>query len=595
MSLPQRDEIDPEYRIDLTKIFESPADWEDGRDELERELESLEERAEASLGSAADLRRLLERSEECYRRKQRLELYVKVAHHVRLDGASAWDELHDVESSLESSVSAVRRRLAETDDGTLDRFVAEIDDYGRYAENFREQVRHVRSEAVEDAVAAFDDAHRAPTAIINVVWDDYDPPTVERPDGETVAIRSGNRRTELDHPDRSYRRRVHDAFWSELERFEETLATAYVSKLRAADADSTVHGYASIRDRNFRGRCFPDSGRRSQLPEAVHDAMLAGVRDNLEPYHRLLECRRERLGVEDLRPWDLDVSLATADPPTLDYDEAKSHVLASLEPLGDEYVERCASLFDDRRIDVYPTDGKSGHEYTPSSATDGPFVVAYFQGDVESTVALSHGLGHAMAAEYHGTEPTRYATCPRPVGEVPSVLHQLLLADHFAACGGSLAAAALDSVLGLLSVTLYRDAMVSAFTHDLATRVERDERGDRVDAARIRATQRDCLATFRAPVAYGDDAGRTWLGRGTRPLYDSFAYVLGATGALAVHRQLREGEFTAGEYREFLRSTGRESSVALFERIGCDVTTPRPYERAARAFDGYVEAATGRA
>lgn len=586
MSLPEREAIDPEYRIDLTRIYKTPEDWERARAQLETELAHLEASADDSLETAADLRSLLQLVEECYRRKQRLELYVKTAYHVRHDEAPDWEAYHDVESSLESSVRTVRRRLAETDDARLDRFGQELDTYHRYAENLRDQARHVRSREVEEVVSAFDGARRAPNDVISAVWDDYDPPTVERPDGETIAIRSGNRRRELDHPDRDYRRRVHDAFWSELERFEETLATAYVGKLRAAAAEASVRGYASIRERDFRGRCFPDSGLRSALPGDVHDTFLEAIRDNLGPYHRLLELRRERLGVDHLRPWDLDVSIAAPDPPDLGYETAKLHVLAALEPLGDEYVDRCRSLFDDRRIDVYPTEGKSGHEYTPSSATDGPFVVAFFNDDVDSLFALSHGLGHAMAVEYHRVEPTRYATCPRPVGEIPSMVHELLLADHFLERDGPLAEAAQDSVLRTLEATLYRDAMVSAFGHDLATRIERDET---VDAARIRTTQRECLEEFRAPVAYREDAGRTWLGRGTRPIYDSYAYVLGASGALAVRDRLRSGDLKPESYKEFLRSTGRENSVALFERLGIDATAPEPYERAVAAFDGYVD------
>jgi len=588
MNLPDRDDIDPEYRCDLATIYESPAEWENARNRLERELDTLESLAEAPLTSVADLRSLLERTEECYRRKQRLELYAKVAYHVRLDEAPGWDEYHDVESSVESSVGAVRRRLAETDDATLDRFVSKLDGYRRYAENVREQTERTRSPEVEDAVAALDGARRTPTDVIGAVWSDYDPPTVERPDGETVAIRSGNRRSELDHPDRDYRRRVHRAFWGELERFEETLATAYVAKLHAAHGEATVRNYDSIRDRDFGGRCFPDSGLRSALPEEAHDVLLDAVRDNLGPYHRLLEHRRERLGVDELRLWDLDVAVTDANPPTLDFESAKDHLLSALEPLGEEYVEDVRSLFDRRRVDVYPTEGKSGHEYTHSSATDGPFVVANFRGDVRSTFAFCHGLGHAMAVEHAREAPVRYATCPRPIGEVPSMLHEVLLADHFLEEGGVLAEVALYRVLDALEATLYRDAMVSAFTHDLATRVECVES---IDAARIRETQRECLAEFRAPVALGPDAGRTWLGRGSRPPYDSYAYTLGTAGALAIRQRLRDDDLTAEGYREFLCSTGRESSVDLFEQLGCDVTTVDPYERAAGAFEEYVAAA----
>ncbi len=609
MSPPSRDEIDPEYRFDLTRIYETPADWETAREALADRLDDLDALAAEPPGFAADLRSLLAVTEECYRRKQRVELYARLARNVATNDDEADDRLRrfrDLESTFEPVVAAVRRALGAIDRDRFDAWLDEIDGgdvhdaadldaddsvgWRRYAERLREAATHARSSEVEDAVAAFEDARTAPTRIVRAVTtEDFDPPAVEGPDGDSVEIRYGNYRTELSREDRDYRRRVYEAYRGEMDRFEHVLTRTYAEKLQVAAAEAELRGYDSALDRAFHGDAYPESGLTFELPVAVHDAMVDAVRDNLGPYHRAREVRRERLGVDDLRPWDLSVSIADADPPEISYEEAREHVLAALEPLGEDYVERVRTFFEGRRIDAFPTEDKRTDipAYCPSSAADGAFVLANFREDVRTTFYVVHELGHAMNVAYHREGLTRYATCPRPVSEVPSILHELLLVEHFLDEGGALAEAARNRVLECLGGNFYGAAWGSAFAHRLVTAVEE---GREVTPKRAREAWSDLQMVFEAPVVYDDRAGRNWLGRGIREVYSRYQYVLGATGALAARERLRDGDLAPAEYRQFLRSTGREDQLALFERLGCDVRTAGPYERAAEAFDGYVDA-----
>lgn len=591
MSLPARDDVDPEYRFDLTHVFEGPEEWEESAKTLRERITELKSRTADPLDSTADLRGLLEWTEECYRRKQRLDLYATLYENVNTDDGTAEDllrQFRDLEADFDPVVAAVKRRLREVNTDRFDALVGELDGYRRYAENLREQGRHVESPDAEAVFAAHGEIRSAPTRIIEAVTtEDFDPPTVERPDGTTVELRYGNYRDELSHPDREYRRRVYETYREEMDRFENVLARAFAEKLAAASTEVEVRSYDSIRDRDFRGT-YPESGLEPGLPGEVHDAMLDAVRSNLGPYHRAQEVRRERLGVETLRPWDRSVSVADAPDPELSYEEAKSHVLAALEPLGDDYVARARSFFEERRIDVIPTEDKRTDipAYCPSSAEDGAFVLANFREDVRTTSYVAHELGHALNVSYHREGPTRYATCPNAICEVPSILHELLLVEHWLAEGGALADHARNRLLEFLGGNFYDSAMHSTFVHDLATAVED---GESLSAARIRGTYADLLAEFRPVVAYDDRAGRNWLGRGMREPYSSFQYVLGATGALVVRDRLRDGSLTPAEYRDFLRNTGRRDVLTQFETLGIDVTSPEPYERAAETFDGYLD------
>lgn len=598
MSLPERDDVAPEYRFDLTRIFETPADWEAAAEDLREQLGDVESRAAESLDSAADLRALLERTEECYRLRGSLDLYATLYGNVNTDSEVADDlqrQFRALERDFEPAVASVKRRLRETDDDRLDAFVAELDEYHRYAASLREQAERVRTPDAEDAIAAHGEVRSAPTRVVEAVTtEDFEPPTVERPaerdrddSGETVQLRYGNYRDEITHPNRDYRERVYEAYRGEFDRFEHVLARAYTEKFVAAATEVDVRGFDSIRYRDFRGT-YPESGLEPGLPGEVHDAMLATVRANLDPFHRAQEVRRKRLGVETLRPWDLSVSIADSPEPEIPYEQAKDAILAALAPLGDDYVARTRSFFEERRIDVYPTEDKRTDipAYCPSSAADGAFVLANYRDDVRTASYVCHELGHALNAAYHREGPARYATCPTAVSEIPSILHELLLVEHWMEQGGALADHAENRLLAFLGGNFYNAAMHSAFDHEVATAVED---GDSLSAERIRGIFADLLAEFQPEVADDDRSGRKWLGRGMREPYSSFQYVLGATAALVVRDRLREGSLAPADYLDFLRNTGRRDPLAQFESLGMDPTSAAPYERAAEAFAGYLD------
>lgn len=213
-------------------------------------------------------------------------------------------------------------------------------------------------------------------------------------------------------------------------------------------------------------------------------------------------------------------------------------IIDSLAPFGDEYVDRARNFLHDRRIDVYPTQSKRTDipAYCPSSAADGAFILANFQGDVRTMFFIVHELGHAMNVEYHQEGPARYATSPLAVCEVPSILHELLLVERCIQEGGALAAHAQNRLVECIAGNLYRNARTAAYNHALAMKIES---GENLTPDRARNIYASLLDEFD-PVYDHDDVIDRIEGVGTRIPYSNYQYVLGATGALAVRDSLRK-------------------------------------------------------
>lgn len=583
MSLPNRDDVDDQYQWDLTQIFATPTEWDEHLATLESELSALDADCPST---AEEWTELLDQITACHRHKQRLELYATLTRDVHTDDSAAEDRMHrlrDVESAFEATMARVYGTIR-ADDPDLD-----LGECAYYLENLREQAKYARDPAIEETIAAYEETRTASNRILRAVTtEDFDPPAVEQPDGTRIELTSGQFRRALSHPDRAYRKRAYDAYHAAFDRYAETITTAYTEKLAAASTLADVRGYDSVRELQFHRGYYPDTGMALALPTDVHDTMLTAVEANLDPWRRARRLRANRLDVESLRPWDLRAPITDAPEPTVSFERATDHIVGALAPLGAGYQQAAEAFLDADRIDAYPHENRRNDiGYCPSSADDGAFILLNYQDDVESMFILCHELGHALHIEQLQNGPARYVGSPRPVSEVPSTLHELLLIEHCLDVGGALADHARNRLLRSVGYLLYGTAMRSSFAHRLASAVDD---GTALTTDRIGTAYADCLETFEPEVDWPERASREWLaGSLTRQPYHSYQYVLGTIGALAVRDRLDTGTLDPETYQAFLGSTGRRPSVELFERIGLDIERTAPYERAAQAFEAYLD------
>lgn len=591
MSLPDHAARASRYTWDTAQIFEQPSDWTDAHEGLRSDL-ARDDPPATALDDASDARGLVDTVADWYRRYQRLELYATLRDCVS-DGDDASDRAaaaRELSSAVETAVARRLDRLRRTDEATLDLIQNALDERARYFASLRRQAAHRRDPDVEGVIERFAEQRSSADRIVRAVTnEDFEPPTVDAPDGDRRTVTQGSYRRELSHADRDYRRRVYESSLDELAGFEGTLATAYHEKLSAASALADVRGFDSIRELQLTNRTYPESGLEVRFPPELHDTMIGSVADALGPRERARELRADRLGIDAVRPWDTEVSLADAPEPEIPYEDAVEHIVAALAPLGEDYQERARQFFADRRVDVYECADKRSDipAFCPSSADDGAYVLLNYQRDVRTTFYLCHELGHALHVEQYREEPTMYATGPRPTSEIPSILHEILLAEHLVGEGGALAAHARNRLLECIEGNLYGGAASAAFKRRLASAVGD---GESLTADRIAEASLDVQSRFDPALEPCERSRHEWLtGALYRETFHHYQYVLGAVGALSVRESLRGGDLDASGYREFLRSTGRKKPLDLFDRLDVDLRTSDPYERATATFDDYLD------
>ena len=185
---------------------------------------------------------------------------------------------------------------------------------------------------------------------------------------------------------------------------------------------------------NFRDYVFPAKFRFDYTPadcERFHRAIESTAAPAVE---RVLEARRQRLGLDVLRPWDLAVDpyLDQALRPFADVTELvgkAKRVFDRVDPvLGREFQ----TMIDERLLDLDSRKGKAPGGYCETLHFQGrPFIFMNAVGLVDDVMTLLHEAGHAFHAFASHQLPLIWQRHPgSEAAELASMSMELLAGPH---------------------------------------------------------------------------------------------------------------------------------------------------------------------
>lgn len=307
--------------------------------------------------------------------------------------------------------------------------------------------------------------------------------------------------------------------------------------------------------------------------ERFHDA----VESIVVPAHtRALAARRDRLGVETLRPWDLAVNPYRAEPLRPFEDGAElaqgaQRMLARLDPvLGGQFQ----TMIDEGLLDLDSRKGKAPGGYCDTLHVRGrPFIFMNASGVLEDVMTLLHESGHAFHAFAAHQQPYVWQRHPgAEAAELASMSMELLAGPQLGPPAGMLserdaAIARLEHLEDAIS-TLPHIASIDAFQTWLYSSGEGHDAAAR-DAAWLRIRSR-----FEEAVDWSGllpERTARWY-RQLHVFQYPFYYIeygIAQLGALQVWRNQRENGPAALEaYRRFLALGAVRSLPELYREAG---------------------------
>lgn len=332
---------------------------------------------------------------------------------------------------------------------------------------------------------------------------------------------------------------------------------------------SKARGYDSVLDMTL---------SRSRMDKATLDAMMTAIREYLPHFRRYMKAKAKLLGHKNGLPfYDLFAPVGES-VHTYTIEEAREMLVRLLGQFSPEMGKFIDNAFEQRWIDIFPREGKSGGAFCSSvHFADRSLVMTNFTGSFSDVSTIAHELGHAWHNRCLAGLPYAMIDTPMPLAETASIFNEQLLAHMV------LKDAAPEEQLSLLEGSLMEttQTIVDIYsrylfeTEVINTRADHAMSVDELKDAMLRAQE----------ASYGDgldpNVRHPYMWACKSHYYSSgynfynFPYAFGELFGKGVFAQyLKKGADFVPDYCRLLRSCGSGSIADVAASVSIDVRDP---------------------
>ena len=262
------------------------------------------------------------------------------------------------------------------------------------------------------------------------------------------------------------------------------------------------------------------------------------------------------------------------------YDEALNMVLASVAPLGDDYVGKYRKFVSGGRVDVYENEGKKSGAYSAGVYGVGPYLLMNYNDTLDAMFTLAHEGGHAMHTVLsYESQPFATADYTIFVAEVASTTNERFLLDKLLQTTTDpkerflLLEHAVDSIVGTFyTQVLFADYELQA--HKLA------EKGEPITPAVLNALYTKLLNDYYGDSVSIDDLYKfTWtrIPHFFNTPYYVYKYATCFASSAKLYREMTTGpdasrKAATDRYLTLLKSGGNDYPMTQLQKAGVDLT-----------------------
>jgi len=328
------------------------------------------------------------------------------------------------------------------------------------------------------------------------------------------------------------------------------------------------------------------------VPVQVYTNLIDTVHSRLDLLHRYVRLRKKLLGVDELHMYDLYVPLVAEVDWEIPYEEAAETMLASMEPLGEEYVKIVRHGLENRWVDVLENEGKRSGAYSTSAYGVHPYILMNYENNLNNMFTLAHEFGHAIHSYLADrSQPYVYSQYTIFVAEVASTLNEHLLFHYLLQRTDSPAHRRylINNYLDTIRGTVFRQVKFAEFeklTH------ERVEGGGALTADWMSERYYELVKQYYGPDMVADDEiAIEWarIPHFYRAFY-VYKYATGLAAATALGQAiLDEGRPAVERYLNMLSRGGADYPLNLLKDAGVDMTGPEPVLQVMNVFESLLD------
>ena len=386
-------------------------------------------------------------------------------------------------------------------------------------------------------------------------------------DGEKQSLPLSTVRGMATSPEATVRRRAYEAELASYPRIELPMAACLNGIKGEALTLCELQHYDTVLDTALDA---------AKIDRQTLDAMLTAMRESLPAFRRYFRAKARHLGHEGGLPfYDLFAPIGAAGK-TYTLEEARQLLVQVFGQFSEKMSRFIDRAFEEHWIDAFPYEGKQGGAFCAGVHPLGiSYVLANFEGSLDSVSTLAHELGHA----YHGDCVKHLsilnADYPMTLAETASIFNEtMLVAKLQEGANPQERLMLLDQQIGnaaqvvvdILSRFLFESevierrkdhTMLPDELKEIMLDAQKQTYGDGLDENVLHPYMWACKTHYYSASLH----------------FYNFPYAFGLLFGLGVYeRYLEKGEAFLPEYDALLAATGLGDVKDVAARVGIDVT-----------------------
>ncbi|MFB7641541.1 oligoendopeptidase F [Peribacillus butanolivorans] len=584
-----RDEIKVEETWNLNDIYDNKDKWEKDYQDVLKMTEKLK-KYDGQIQTAQDLFEYLRLSEELGYIYNKLYVFAMLQTDLdtRVTSSQALlDRASQLGQKISNASSFFMPFLLSLEEKTLKGYIKEIEGLKYFEEDLLDSYRyktHVLTKEQEEVLSQIGEAFSAPQKTFGMINNaDIKFGEVTNGDGEKVELTRGLYSKLIEDDNRDIRKEAYIAYYQPYVQLKNTIASTLSTAIKNNVNLSKLRNYPSALEKSLFG---------DQVPKEVYDNLIMSTKQNIGPMHKYIQLRKELLGVNELRAYDLSVPLVEGAKEEISYDDSFALMIEALKPLGEEYTSILKTFKEKRYIDVRETPGKRSGAYNLGLYGVHPFILLNHRDDLDSVFTLAHESGHGMHSYYSSKyQPQITAGYSIFVAEVASTVNEILLIRHLINTTKDVQKKKhlLNHFIDSFKGTFFTQVMFAEFEKIVHEKAENDEP---LNAEVFNTAYETIFRTYNGDeIVFDEEVKYGWsrIPHFYRPFY-VYKYATGYVSAITIADKILSGDQkTLESYLTFLKSGSSEFPLDLLKKTGVDLTKPEPIENAMRIFSDLVE------
>ncbi|SDB15831.1 oligoendopeptidase F [Streptococcus henryi] len=580
-----RSHIEEKYQWDLSTIFATDQAWEEEFETLSAQIQDAKSFAGNLVTSGQNLLEITEAYLDLSRRLEKFYVYASMKNDQDTTVAK-YQEYEAKATALYAKFSEVFA-FYEPEFMTLsgqdyEAFVAEVPALSAYAHFFEQLLKrqaHVLSQAEEELLAGAQEIFGAASETFSILDNaDIVFPFVTNENGEEVQLTHGNFISLMESKNRQVRKEAYEAMYSTYNQYQHTYAKTLQTNVKVQNYKARVRKFDSARDAAMSANF---------IPEAVYDTLLEAVNSNLHLLQRYVNLRKQVLGVDELKMYDIYTPLSQTDM-TFTYEEALEKAEQVLQIFGKDYADRVHRAFTERWIDVHVNKGKRSGAYSGGAYDTNAFMLLNWQDTLDNLYTLVHETGHSLHSTLtRENQPYVYGDYTLFLAEIASTTNENIMTETLLkeVEDDKQRFAILNHYLDGFKGTVFRQAQFAEFEHLIHIA---DQEGKVLTSEYLNNLYADLNEKYYGLKKEDNPEIQFEWARIPHFYYNYYVYQY-ATGFAAAsylsEKIVHGSQEDIDKYLGFLKSGSSDYSLNIIRKAGVDMTTVDYLNAAFKVFE----------